>query len=202
MPLTMPFPFALPKPPAALPGAELLRHLADAVQPPPWVIDEVHNRLVLLLNHIIQQEPAAQQRLRQQRGRSVRLEAGRLHMGVRITPAGLLNAVPVGQAEPTAAARPGGAYDLVVRLAEDGVLPVVRALSRGEKPRVSIEGDVQLAAELAWLTDNLRWDVEEDLSRFVGDAWAHHLVASARMLAAGLRAVVSRPAADEGSRGL
>lgn len=39
-----------------------------------------------------------------------------------------------------------------------------------DKPAVSIEGDVQLAAEVAWLVDNLRWDVEEDLSRLIGDA--------------------------------
>ena len=40
-------------------------------------------------------------------------------------------------------------------------------VARGEKPAVTIDGDVQLAAELAWLSDNLRWDVEEDLARLI-----------------------------------
>jgi ubiquinone biosynthesis protein UbiJ len=38
---------------------------------------------------------------------------------------------------------------------------------------VRIEGDVQLAAEVNWLVDHVRWDMEEDLSRLMGDAPAH-----------------------------
>jgi ubiquinone biosynthesis protein UbiJ len=37
-----------------------------------------------------------------------------------------------------------------------------------------------LAAELNWLVDHVRWDAEEDLSRLVGDAWAHKLVGLAK----------------------
>ncbi|MEK9803520.1 MAG: hypothetical protein VW475_08990, partial [Curvibacter sp.] len=44
-----------------------------------------------------------------------------------------------------------------------------------DKPPVRIEGDVQLAAEVNWLVDHVRWDLEEDLARIIGDAPAHGL---------------------------
>jgi len=50
----------------------------------------------------------------------------------------------------------------------------------GKSPPVKIEGDVQLAAELGWLAENLRWDFEEDLSRVVGDIPAHAMADAAK----------------------
>jgi hypothetical protein len=44
---------------------------------------------------------------------------------------------------------------------------------------VRIAGDVQLAAEVQWLVDHVRWDLEEDLSRVIGDAPAHAMGQSA-----------------------
>ena len=35
---------------------------------PPWVVQELQQRLVLLLNHVLQQEPAAMLRLKQNKG--------------------------------------------------------------------------------------------------------------------------------------
>ena len=57
----------------------------------------------------------------------------------------------------------------------------------GKPPPVKIEGDVQLAAEIGWLAENLRWDFEEDLSRVVGDVPAHALADAARRAMAGLK---------------
>jgi len=39
-----------------------------------------------------------------------------------------------------------------------------------------------LAAEINWLVDHVRWDIEEDLSRIVGDVPAHALGQAARSL--------------------
>ena len=50
-----------------------------------------------------------------------------------------------------------------------------------------IAGDVQLAAEVQWLVDNVRWDLEEDLSRLVGDAPAHAAGQATRSMAEALR---------------
>ena len=61
------------------------------------------------------------------------------------------------------------------------------ALLRGEKPSVRIEGDVQLASEVNWMMDHLRWDVEEDMAAWMGDATAHTLAQAGRSLAQALR---------------
>ena len=68
------------------------------------------------------------------------------------------------------------------------------ALARGDKPKVRIEGDVQLAAEINWLIDHVRWDAEEDLARLVGDAPAHTLAQAARKAMEALRSFVAQRA--------
>ncbi|MDP3139302.1 MAG: hypothetical protein Q8N17_23575, partial [Burkholderiaceae bacterium] len=50
---------------------ELLGQLGDKLQPPAWVVDEVQNRAVLLINHVLMQEPQAMERLARQTGRTV-----------------------------------------------------------------------------------------------------------------------------------
>src|SRR3989344_5179496 len=61
---------------------------------------------------------------------------------------------------------------------------------RGDKPAIRIEGDVQLAAEINWLVDHVRWDVEEDLARVIGDAPAHTVAQVASRAAQALRQFV------------
>jgi ubiquinone biosynthesis protein UbiJ len=65
---------------------------------------------------------------------------------------------------------------------------------------VRIAGDVQLAAEVQWLVDHVRWDLEEDLSRIIGDAPAHTAGQVVRRMADGVRQFVARgPAATPAS---
>ena len=153
--------------------------------PPAWLLDEARNRLVLLLNHVLQQEPEAMQRLRRQAGKWVRVRWGRVESAasmqdiglvVRISPAGLLER---GADDARA--------DLVLTIDEPSPLTLADKLARADKPAVAIEGDVQLAADVAWLVDHVRWDVEEDLARLMGDAMAHTLVQTVRAAASTLR---------------
>ena len=60
----------------------------------------------------------------------------------------------------------GGAADLTLRFdaSNPARLLAARALA-GETPAVDIDGDAQLAADVNWLMQNLRWDVEADLER-------------------------------------
>ena len=45
---------------------------------------------------------------------------------------------------------------------------------------INVEGEPQLAAALHHVARNIRWDVEEDLSRVFGDIVAHRMVKSGR----------------------
>ena len=73
-------------------------------------------------------------------------------------------------------------------------------MASGQKPPIHIEGDVQLAAEINWLIDHVRWDLEEDLSRVMGDARAHVVMGVARQVAQALRQWMARPGSAPGGR--
>lgn len=169
----------------------LLGKLGEALQPPAWVVEELQRRLVLALNHVLQQEPEAQARLRRQAGRLVEAHWRMFSVRLQATPAGLLDLGP-------ATAAP----DLTLTLAEESPWALAQAALRGDKPAVRIAGDVQLAAEVQWLVDHVRWDIEEDLARVVGDAPAHAVGQAARRMAQALRQFVGAgapPAAPAGS---
>ena len=172
---------------------QLFDRVGQALQPPSWMVQEMQHRLVLLLNHVLQQEPEAQARLKRQVGRLV--EAHWRHFSVRLvaTPAGLLD---LGSATQAA--------DLTLTLTEESPLALARTALRGDKPAVRIAGDVQLAAEVQWLVDHVRWDLEEDLARVFGDAPAHAIGSTLRRMGEAVRQFAGRmpgagPAAAPGA---
>lgn len=170
--------------------AGVLEQLGDRLQPPDWLAEEAQHRLVLFLNHVLMQEPEAQTRLMRQKGRRVRLQWRQFHLQLAATPAGLLERAPDG--EP----------DLRLTLTDSSPLALAQAMLSGEKPAVRIDGEVQLAAEVNWLVDHVRWDAEEDLARLIGDAPAHQLAQAARGAALALRQfVLSRSRPDAGGAG-
>lgn len=158
-----------------------LQSLLGAIRPPEWVVDELQNRVVLFLNHVLMQEKAAQDRLRRQKGKPVRIQWGDFHLTLAPTAAGLLERCA-----------PEATPELSVTLTQNSPLALAQSVLAGQKPGVDIQGDVQLAAEVAWLVDNVRWDLEEDLSRVVGDATAHTLARFAQSAAQSVKAFVDR----------
>jgi ubiquinone biosynthesis protein UbiJ len=161
-------------------ASQMAKQLSTSFQPPEWVVDETVNRLVLFLNHVLMSEPEAMARLARQKGQRIELVWERVQLQLSPTPAGLLER---GRFD---------GFDLRLTVTEDSPIALVSALARGDKPKVRIEGDVQLAAEVNWLIDHVRWDAEEDLARLIGDAPAHRLVQAARQVLAALRSFVAK----------
>ena len=151
------------------------------LQAPVWAVDEVQRRIVLLLNHILMQENEATSRLVRQKGRVIHLQWRTFDLHLIATPAGLLDRAPSG-------AKP----DLVLSVTEASPLALAQATLRGDKPAVRIEGDVQLAAEVNWLADHVRWDLEDDLARLVGDVPAHTMADISRSLVQALKQFLSK----------
>jgi ubiquinone biosynthesis accessory factor UbiJ len=151
--------------------------------PPAWAIEESQRRMVLLVNHVLMQEPQAASRLARQAGRHVRVQWGPLVFPITITPAGLLD-LTADQVD----------ADLTLTLTETSPWPLVQALLQGDKPAVRVEGDVQLAGEVNWLIDHVRWDIEADLARLLGDVPAHLIAQNCRNVAQALRSFVGRRA--------
>ena len=159
----------------------ILQSFSLPLTPPVWAIDEMHRRIVLLLNHVLMQEPHAMERLVRQKGRVVLMQWRTFTFRLLVSPAGLFD-VAAQDAQP----------DLVLVITQESPLAIAQELMQGGKPAVRIEGDVQLAAEVSWLIDHVRWDMEEDLARLLGDAPAHTLVQAARTLAHGLQQFVGQ----------
>lgn len=160
---------------------ELAEQLLTRFRPPLWLATEMKQRVLLFINHVLMQEPQAQERLRRQQGRQVQWRWRDLELTVDISPAGLLEG-----------ASPREVPDLVLILSDTSPLGVLRSVAQGQRPPLRIEGDVQLAAEVNWIVDHVRWDPEEDLARLVGDAPAHQIAEAGRRTAAALKAFVSR----------
>lgn len=134
----------------------------------------VMERVVLLVNHVISAEPAALDRLRPHATRTVQFELTGWPtllpalgpFGFRITPAGLLEWLP--EASPLPA-------DLRVAVAAGNPALALTRLVAGERPAITISGDAAFASDLDWLIDNLRWDLQDDLAKIVGDAPARQI---------------------------
>jgi ubiquinone biosynthesis accessory factor UbiJ len=164
---------------------QIFDRMGQALQPPSWVVEEMQRRLVLMLNHVLQQEPEAQARLKRQSGRVMEAHWRQFNVRLQATPAGLLDLAPPTQLP-----------DLQFTLTDESPIALAQSAFRGEKPAVRIAGDVQLAAEVQWLVDHVRWDLEEDLSRIIGDAPAHTFAQVVRRMADALRQFAGRgPAA-------
>jgi ubiquinone biosynthesis protein UbiJ len=168
----------------------LFDRIGSRLRPPTWAVHEIQQRAVLFLNHVLQQEPEAQQRLVRQKGRVVRFEWRFVTLQLVATPAGLLDLAPEGAVP-----------ELTLIVTETSPLKLANATLRGDKPSVRIVGDVQLAAEVNWLVDHVRWDVEDDLARVIGDVPAHAIGNGARRVAAALRQFVGKATGGPGRAG-
>jgi ubiquinone biosynthesis protein UbiJ len=155
---------------------DVFQKITTRFKPPEWAVQEAQRRIVLLLNHVLMQEKEATARLARQKGRVVLFQWRDMYFKLLATPAGLLDL-----------ANPDLPADLTLSVTETSPVALAQAALRGDKPAVRIEGDVQLAAEVNWLADHLRWDVEEDLARILGDAPAHALGEAARRVTEAVR---------------
>ena len=164
--------------------AKLPADFSQSFTPPAWAVAEVQQRVVLLLNHVLMQEPAARDRLQRQKGRLVQVCWRDQIFQCAFTPAGLVEFI--------APETSGKVADLVLRVNEPSPLELAKTVLQGEKPAIRIEGDVQLAAEVNWLIDHVRWDPEEDVARLIGDAPAHTLVQTAKRVVDALRSFVQK----------
>lgn len=66
------------------------------------------------------------------------------------------------------------------RLEAGGTPPAAAVITLG--PGIAMSGEPELVRELQELARTLRWDVEEDLSRVLGDVIAHRLAETGRAL--------------------
>lgn len=123
------------------------------------------------MNRLLRQNSWALERLKPFAGKTVRVESFPLTFAFRI-----------GENGEAAAAAPDHTPDIITRLTP-GLMLRLAARDTTVWNDIPVEGDASLAAALNGIARNLRWDIEEDLSRVVGDIAAHRMVDSGRKLA-------------------
>jgi ubiquinone biosynthesis accessory factor UbiJ len=178
---------SLPKPSqlASLPLQFLdgVQRLLGRNPPPAWLMAEAINKVLLLVNHVLDQEPQATARLARHHGKRIAFSWTGVHVLWVISPAGLLMTVDTPD---------GQEADLRIDMKDAAFSSVAQSVLQGAQPDFSIHGDVMLAAELGWLREHVRWDVEDDLARIVGDTPAVWLVSVARQVATVAKSFVAR----------
>ena len=149
----------------------------------------VIERATLLVNHVLGSEAVATDRLRGHAGRCIQLQFDGWPPLLPPLPSTAFRVTPAGLVEWCGPDAPPDA-DLRVRIdASNPALAMAQALS-GERPKVDVAGDAAFAADMSWLFDNLRWDVQDDLARLVGQAPAREMARVAGGIAAGMREAV------------
>jgi ubiquinone biosynthesis protein UbiJ len=156
-------------------------------------------RLTLLVNHVIAGEPVALERLRGHAGRCLQLQFDGWPSLLPPLPALAFRVTPAGLTEWCGSQPPDP--DLRVRVDASNPAGAMLQLMAGARPKVDVAGDAAFAADLNWLFDNLRWDVQDDLARIVGPAPAREISRLAGAIAAGLRAVAARVGGLAGGAG-
>lgn len=137
--------------------------------------------VVRLLNALLSREAWARDRLRPHAGKTVRLVAGGFDWRLTVTSDGRIDSADV-------AVLPN-----VTLTVEAGQLPRLLSAEPAERMQaVRIDGEAALAQVVADLARDLRWDVEDDLSRLMGDAPALRLSSAVRRLGSGARTSASR----------
>jgi ubiquinone biosynthesis accessory factor UbiJ len=122
------------------------------------------------INHLLQSASWARDVLRRHAGKTARFEVFPLVAELTVLDSG--EVAPAGaNAAPVA----------TVKLAP-GLL--LRLVARDESAwrEIDIAGDTDFASAIHHVTRNLRWDVEEDLSRVFGDVAAHRMAETGRTL--------------------
>ena len=125
------------------------------------------------LNHLLEAEPWARERLAPFAGETVELRAPALpRLRFTIAADGRLGA-----------ASESAAISLAIAILPEALPAAVK----GEEQllrSIEVQGNAKLAAEVMFLARHLRWDVEEDVAKLIGDIAAHRLVGLAREIAA------------------
>jgi ubiquinone biosynthesis protein UbiJ len=132
-----------------------------------YFIPMISSPFILFVNHLLAQEPWAVARLQKHAGKTACIDVELFQLRVKIGADGLLQAAQkIEETSPD---------DVILRI-KPADLPLIAQNRERAVSYVKIEGDADFANTLSQLSQDLRWEAEEDLSKLFGDVAAVRMV--------------------------
>lgn len=120
------------------------------------------------INHLLVQESWAREKLGRHAGKVACFDAGVISLRLQVAADGLVQAAPAD-----------AAVNVTIR-AKLADLPLMAQNREHAFSYVQIEGDADFANTISHLSENLRWEAEQDLSKWIGDIAAVRVVGGVR----------------------
>jgi ubiquinone biosynthesis protein UbiJ len=136
-----------------------------------YLMSMIATPFTLFVNHLLAQEPWAAARLQKHAGKTACIDIEPFQLRMKVGADGLLQA-----AEDKSETNP----DQVILRIKPADLPLIAQNRERAVSYVKIEGDADFANTLSQLSQDLRWEAEEDLSKLFGDVAAVRMVATGK----------------------
>ena len=114
-----------------------------------------HKIKKIILNHLLSQNDWMQSKLVNYKGKIVVIEISGFKLVLKVDENGLLQSINNSEK-----------FDCFIKLT---VNDFINQLINNNTGNISIEGDLELANEVSQVLKKIEWDVEEDLSSYIGD---------------------------------
>lgn len=131
----------------------------------------ISTSFALFVNHLLAKEPWARERLQKHANKLVCIDLDLIQLRVRIAADGLLQAADTQT----------DASNVRLRI-QPADLPLIAQDPKKAVSYVKIEGDADLANVISGLSQDLRWEIEEDLAQMFGDITATRMVAGGQAM--------------------
>ena len=109
----------------------------------------------MILDHLLSQNDWMQTKLKIHKNKVIKIEISDLKIILRVDEHGLLHSLNESEK-----------FDCTIKLT---VNSFINQLINDDKKNISIEGDLELANQVSQVLKNIEWDIEEDLSKYIGD---------------------------------
>lgn len=147
-------------------------------------MNPVHLLSVKAINRVLSDYPIARERLALYAGKTISVSVAGITSNLRVAAEGDFEMIGLGSQSSAINAQkapPNIEFDVSFMVP----VALVPRLARGDEAAFSevvFSGDSEFAATLSAVARNVKWDVEEDLSKAIGDVAAHRIVGTARSL--------------------
>jgi ubiquinone biosynthesis protein UbiJ len=137
--------------------------------------------VLAIINHLIAGEDWAGKLLDKHLGKVIMLKLPFGDFALQVRPGGLAHAYLEADTP----------IQVQLDVAKEAITAALSGGKSAATKHVKISGDVDFAHDLSTLANNLKWEAEEDLAKWVGDAPAHRISREAKkFIDAGKKAVI------------